>query len=61
MFGYETFCVTLSSLPAQPKYRLNVALCLTIRYIFHFKNQHRHSGANEDDFMEIKQDISSLR
>ncbi|XP_043223426.1 transient-receptor-potential-like protein [Amphibalanus amphitrite] len=34
---------------------------LVSRYIFHFKNQHRHSGANEDDFMEIKQDISSLR
>ncbi|XP_037086621.1 transient-receptor-potential-like protein [Pollicipes pollicipes] len=34
---------------------------LVSRYIFQFKNQHRHSGANEDDFMEIKQDISSLR
>lgn len=34
---------------------------LVSRYIHQTKKQHRQDGVNEDDLLEIKQDISSLR
>ncbi|XP_076057895.1 transient-receptor-potential-like protein [Oratosquilla oratoria] len=34
---------------------------LVSRYIHQIKKQHRQDGVNEDDLLEIKQDISSLR
>lgn len=34
---------------------------LVSRYIHHWKKQLRQDGVNEDDLLEIKQDISSLR
>ena len=34
---------------------------LVSRYIHQAKKQHRQDGVNEDDLLEIKQDISSLR
>ena len=34
---------------------------LVSRYIHQWKKQMRQDGVNEDDLLEIKQDISSLR
>ncbi len=34
---------------------------LVSRFIHQWKKQMRHEGVNEDDLLEIKQDISSLR
>ena len=34
---------------------------LVTRYIHQMKKQRRQDGVNEDDLLEIKQDISSLR
>jgi len=34
---------------------------LVTRYIHHTKKEKRQDGVNEDDLLEIKQDISSLR
>ncbi|XP_050695273.1 transient-receptor-potential-like protein isoform X2 [Eriocheir sinensis] len=62
--SYLHFFFTAGPLPTRPSKHSRYAEVmrrLVSRYIHQTKKQHRQDGVNEDDLLEIKQDISSLR